>query len=55
MNIRTSAVIEGSLPTRKLKVVMDWLEEDDNRQLAEQNFYELNPRLAAKEEDTNDK
>jgi len=52
VNIRTSEVIEGSLPKKKLKIVTEWLEEEDVRDLTEQNFYELNPRLKPTEEDT---
>ncbi len=29
VNIRTSEVIEGSLPKKKLKTVTEWIEEED--------------------------
>jgi hypothetical protein len=46
VNIRTGEVIEGKLPSRKLRIVQDWLAEGDRRERVEQNFYELNRRLA---------
>lgn len=48
VHIRTSEVIKGSLPPKKLKIVQDWLAEEGRRECVEQNFYELNPRLAPK-------
>jgi hypothetical protein len=45
VNIRTGEVIGGSLPSKKLRVVQDWLSKADRRKRVEQNFYELNPRL----------
>ncbi|ASS47999.1 MAG: hypothetical protein A3D31_01090 [Candidatus Fluviicola riflensis] len=49
VNIRTGEVFEGSLPSKKLRIVQDWLDEGNRRELIEKNFYELNPRLALKE------
>lgn len=51
VHIRTGEVIQGSLPSKKLKIVQEWLKRDDMFLLVEQNFYELNPRLAPKNED----
>lgn len=49
VNIRTGEVFEGSLPTKKLRIVQDWLSDGDTRERVEKNFYELNPKLAPKE------
>jgi len=49
VNVRTGEVFEGSLPARKLRMVLDWLSKGDRRERVEKNFYELNPRLAPKE------
>lgn len=38
-------MFEGSIPGKKLKIVQEWLAEESNRTLVEENFYELNPRL----------
>ena len=48
VNIRAGEIIEGYISGKKLKVVQGWLKEGNNRKLAEQNFYELNPRLKPK-------
>lgn len=44
VKIRTGEILKGALPPKKLKIVQKWLAE--NRQRAETNFYELNPRLS---------
>lgn len=49
VNIRSGEVFEGSLPSKKLRIVQDWLNEGDRRKLVEKNFYELNPKLAPKD------
>lgn len=46
VHITTGEVIRGSLPPKKLRIVQEWLKEDDRYILVEQNFYELNPRHA---------
>ena len=48
VEIRTGEIFAGDIPPKKLKIVQQWLEEGDNRKLAEENFYELNPRLRTK-------
>ena len=48
VDIRTGEVFAGSLPGKKLRVVQEWLKEGKNRAVAEENFYELNPRLRPK-------
>ncbi|MDF2455410.1 MAG: hypothetical protein K0R51_1403 [Cytophagaceae bacterium] len=45
ITIRTGVLIAGELPGKKLRLVLDWLEEGNNRVWVEENFYELNPRL----------
>lgn len=45
VNIRTGKMFEGSIPGKKLEIVQEWLAEESNRTLVEENFYELNPRL----------
>jgi hypothetical protein len=45
VNIRTGEMFKGYLPPKKLKVVLEWLAEGENRKNTEINFYELNPRL----------
>jgi hypothetical protein len=52
INIRTDEVLRGSLPPKKLRVVIDWLNEGDRREKLEKMFYELNPRHAPKIEIT---
>lgn len=46
VHITTGNVIKGSLPAKKLRIVQEWLKKDERYLLIEQNFYELNPRLA---------
>lgn len=45
VDIRTGKMFEGSIPGKKLKVVQEWLSEGKNREIVEENFYQLNPRL----------
>ena len=45
VNIRTGEIFEGHISNKKLRVVQQWLNEGENRELVEQNFYELNQRL----------
>ena len=45
IDIRTGEMFEGSIPGRKLRIVQEWLGEGKNREIVEENFYELNPRL----------
>lgn len=45
VNIRTGLIVEGYLSNKKLRVVQDWLSEGKNREIVEENFYELNPSL----------
>ena len=45
VNIRTGELFRGYLPGKKLRVVQEWLAEESNRAIVEENFYELNPRL----------
>lgn len=49
VNIRTGEIFRGSLPAKKLRVVQDWLNEENRRELVEKNFYELNPKLTPKQ------
>ncbi|CAN5379326.1 hypothetical protein BH09BAC5_BH09BAC5_16190 [soil metagenome] len=49
INIRTGEVVEGYLSGKKLRIVQKWLDQGENRKVAEENFYELNPRLRPKE------
>lgn len=49
VDIRTGEMFEGSIPGKKLRVVQEWLSEGKNREVVEENFYELNPRLRPKE------
>ena len=51
VNIRTGELFEGDLPPKKLRIVQDWLAEGNNRELTEENFYELNSRLRPKEKE----
>ena len=46
LNIKTSEVMGGRLPSKKLRIVQDWLAEGDRRERLVNNFYQLNPRLA---------
>jgi len=48
VNIRTGELFAGYIPSKKLRIVQQWLAEGDNRQRTEQNFYELNPGLHPK-------
>lgn len=50
VEIRTGEIYEGYIPSRKLRIVQEWLAEDDNREKVEENFYELNERLRPQEE-----
>ena len=43
INIRSGEVFKGYIPPKKLKIVQEWLAE--NNAIIEENFYELNPRL----------
>lgn len=43
IDIRTGKLFKGYIPNKKLSVVQKWL--NGNRELVEQNFYELNPSL----------
>ncbi len=45
VEIRTGKIIEGEIPSRKLRVVQDWLKEEGVRKWVEEVFYQLNPRL----------
>lgn len=49
IDIRTGEIFGGYIANKKLSVVKDWLNEGKNRELTEQNFYELNPRLKPEE------
>ena len=49
VDIRTGQIFRGNLPSKKLQVAQDWLNESNRRELVEKNFYELNPRLATKD------
>lgn len=46
VNIRTGEMLAGYIPSKKLKVVQQWLREGENRKRTEQSFYELNPGLS---------
>lgn len=46
LNIKTSEVMGGRLPLKKLRIVQDWHAEGDRRERLVNNFYQLNPRLA---------
>jgi hypothetical protein len=48
VNIRTGEIVEGYLQNKKLRIVQDWLSEGKNREIVEENFYELNPSLRPK-------
>ena len=50
VEIRTGEIYKGYIPNKKLKIVQQWLEEGNNRELVEENFYELNERLRLKDE-----
>lgn len=50
VNIRTGEVFEGYISSKKLRVVQDWLNENENRKLIEEIFYELNERLRPQKE-----
>ena len=50
--IRTGKIIRGHLPGKKLRIVQMWLSDEKNRILIEENFYELNPALRPKENET---
>jgi hypothetical protein len=43
VEIKTGDILVGYLPSKKIKVVRDWL--DEYRTGVEENFYELNPSL----------
>jgi hypothetical protein len=45
INIRTGIMFKGDLPQKKLKRVIDWLNNGDNKKKLEEKFYKLNPRL----------
>ncbi|HVA98485.1 MAG TPA: DUF4160 domain-containing protein [Bacteroidia bacterium] len=49
IDIRTGKIFEGYISNKKLKVVQDWLNKGETKQIVEENFYELNPRLRPKE------
>jgi len=48
VDIRTGKMFKGSIPAKKLKLVQAWLVEKQNREVVEENFYELNPALRPK-------
>ncbi|MBK9402638.1 MAG: DUF4160 domain-containing protein [Bacteroidetes bacterium] len=48
IEIESGKVIAGYLTNRKLRVVQDWLNEKENRSIAEVNFFALNPHLKKK-------
>ncbi|HXA02801.1 MAG TPA: DUF4160 domain-containing protein [Cytophagaceae bacterium] len=48
VNIRTGEIFVGDLPKNKLRIVQEWLNENNRREIVEENFYELNPRLRPK-------
>jgi hypothetical protein len=45
VDIRTGKIYDGYIPSKKLRVVKEWLAEGNNRSVVEENFYELNERL----------
>ena len=45
IDIRSGNILQGFIPKKKLKVVQEWLNEAKNKEVVEQNFFELNPRL----------
>ncbi len=45
IDIRTGEMFEGYIPAKKLRIVQAWLATRENREIVEENFYELNPRL----------
>ncbi|MBP6460346.1 MAG: DUF4160 domain-containing protein [Crocinitomicaceae bacterium] len=48
INIQNGVIEEGKFPKNKLNIVKKWLEIEENKKLAEKNFYELNPKLNTK-------
>ena len=48
VDIRTGKMLEGFLPVKKLRIVQVWLSQGQTREIVEENFYELNPRLRPK-------
>ena len=45
IDVRSSKVLMGNIPSRKLKIIEVWLNEGKRRALIEKNFFELNPHL----------
>lgn len=45
IDIKSSKILMGYIPRRKLKILEVWLNEDNRRSLIEMNFFELNPHL----------
>jgi Domain of unknown function (DUF4160) len=45
LDIRTGMPLKGVLPTNKLRLIQAWLNQDLNRESAEESFYQLNPKL----------
>jgi hypothetical protein len=52
VDIRTGKIIKGHLVAKKLRIVQQWLSNEKTRKLTEENFYELNPALRPKENNT---
>jgi hypothetical protein len=45
IEVRSSKILMGNIPSRKLKIIEVWLNEGKRRALIEKNFFELNPHL----------
>jgi hypothetical protein len=45
VEIRTGEIYAGYIPGKKLRAVQAWLDEGKNRDVVEENFYELNELL----------
>jgi hypothetical protein len=45
IDVRSSKILMGNIPSRKLKIIEVWLNEGERRSLIEKNFFELNPHL----------
>ncbi len=45
VDIRTGEMFKGYVPPKKLKIAQEWLAEENHREIVEENFYELNPKL----------
>ena len=45
IEIEHGDILAGSIPARKLRMVLEWLSKTENKKAAAGRFYEINPHL----------